>query len=189
MSVTTLTKPRNRRQEIWNCLRGNKDRFLTLSEIAEACQLSGNTVYGYLKSLNKGGFVSVQKEAGIGSPCRYRLERDTGMDAPRLSDDGQPLKCPVTEALWRTMRILKTFDLDGLTAHVNMTHPVSRSMVRVYAQHLEKAGYLKNTGNARKKSFVLLKNTGSKAPQLLAVREVYDPNINEIVLREVPDYE
>jgi len=51
------------------------------------------------------------------------------------------------------------------------------------------SGYLKNTGNARKKSFVLLKNTGSKAPQLLAVREVYDPNINEIVLREVPDYE
>ena len=117
------------------------------------------------------------------------MERDAGVDAPRLSDDGQPLKCPVTEALWRTMRILKTFDLDSLTAHVNMTHPVSRSMAKVYAQHLEAAGYLKNTGNARKKSFVLLKNTGSKAPQLLAVREVYDPNINEIVLREVPDYE
>lgn len=133
MSVTTLTKPRNRRQEIWNCLRGNKDRFLTLSEIAKACQLSGNTVYGYLKSLNKGGFVSVQKGSDSCSSYGYRLDRDTGMDAPRLSDDGKTLKCPVTEALWRTIRILKTFDVDSLTAHVNMTHPVSRSMVRVYA--------------------------------------------------------
>ena len=189
MSVTTLTKPRNRRQEIWNCLRGNKDRLQTVSEIAKACRLSGNTVYKYLIALNKGGFVSIQKGSDFCRPYGYRLERDAGVDAPRLSDDGQPLKCPVTEALWRTMRILKTFDLDSLTAHVNMTHPVSRSMAKVYAQHLEAAGYLKNTGNARKKSFVLLKNTGSKAPQLLAVREVYDPNINEIVLREVPDYE
>lgn len=107
MSVTTLTKPRNRRQEIWNCLRGNKDRLQTVSEIAKACQLSGNTVYTYLKALNKGGFVSIQKGSDFCSPYGYRLERDAGVDAPRLSDDGQPLKCPVTEALWRTMRILK----------------------------------------------------------------------------------
>ena len=36
MSVTTLTKPRNRRQEIWNCLRGNKDRLQTVSETRQS---------------------------------------------------------------------------------------------------------------------------------------------------------
>lgn len=71
MSVTTLTKPRNRRQEIWNCLRGNKDRLQTVSEIAKACQLSGNTVYAYLKALNKGGFVSIQKGSDFCRPYGY----------------------------------------------------------------------------------------------------------------------
>ena len=46
---------------------------------------------------------------------------------------------------------MKTFDLDGLTAHVNMTHPVSRSMVRVYAQHLEKAGVSEKHGQRAEK--------------------------------------
>jgi hypothetical protein len=87
------------------------------------------------------------------------------------------------------MKILKTFDFDCLIAHVRMTHDVSRDMVKYYTLALERAGYLKNTGSARKKSFVLLKNTGSKAPYVMAVKEVYDPNLDEIVLRDVPEYE
>lgn len=82
------------------------------------------------------------------------------------------------------MKILKTFDFDCLIAHVRMTHDVSRDAVKYYTLALERAGYLKNTGSARKKSFVLLKNTGSKAPYVMAVKEVYDPNLDEIVLRD-----
>lgn len=185
----TLTKPRNRRQEVWNCLRQSKERFQTTSEIAEICGMEEAAVYAYLRSLKRGGYVSVQQGLGFARRYGYRLERDTGIEAPRLSADGKPLKSTATEALWRTMRILKTFDLDSLTAHVNMTHEVRRETVKVYAQHLEAAGYLKNTGSARKKAFVLLKNTGSRAPQLMAVREIYDPNLDEIVLRDVPDYD
>ena len=82
------------------------------------------------------------------------------------------------------MKILKTFDFDCLIAHVRMTHDVSRDAVKYYTLALERAGYLKNTGSAQKKSFVLLKNTGSKAPYVMAVKEVYDPNLDEIVLRD-----
>ena len=60
MSVTTLTKPATADKR-FGTVCGNKDRLQTVSEIAKACQLSGNTVYKYLIALNKGGFVSIQK--------------------------------------------------------------------------------------------------------------------------------
>lgn len=188
MSVE-LTKPRNRRQEIWNYLRRHKERFQTTAEIAESCDLQAPAVYAYLQCLHKAGYVGIQYPLGYDKRYGYRLERDCGTDAPRLKTDGTAARCGIHEALWRTMKILKTFDFDCLIAHVRMTHDVSRDMVKYYTLALERAGYLKNTGSARKKSFVLLKNTGSKAPYVMAVKEVYDPNLDEIVLRDVPEYE
>lgn len=53
MSVE-LTKPRNRRQEIWNCLRRHKERFQTTAEIAESCDLQAPAVYGRLNFRRQG---------------------------------------------------------------------------------------------------------------------------------------
>lgn len=190
MMEKTAKKPKNTRQNIWTVLRKNKDRFLTINEISEAAAAKKQAAYAYLSSLSRGGYISVQKDFGfMGLLNGYRLERDVGIDAPRLAPDGSELKSPATEAMWRTMKILKTFDLEALFVHVHMTHDISWASVKGYTAALEAAGYLKNTGSARKKTFVMLKNTGARAPQVLAVKEVYDPNTDEIVYRQVPDYD
>lgn len=189
MKLAKFTRPRNRRQEIWTVLRANRERFLTVAELSEMTDTRYETVYGYLRSLFKGGFVGVQQGLVFSKRHRYRMERDTGAEAPRLKRDGSTCNGTAIEAMWRTMKILKIFDLDALISNVEMTHKVSRALAKYYTKALEDAGYLANTGSARRKVFKLVKNTGGKPPQVMDVREVYDPNINEIVLREVPDYE
>lgn len=189
MSVKELTKPRNSRQLTWDTLRSRRERFLTVAEIAEETGCAFETVYVYLRSLFKGGFLEVQRGGRFTRTHGYRLVRDTGAEAPRLRPDGTTCNGTATEAMWRTMKILKQFDVDSLIAHVRMTHKISRSSANVYTLALERAGYLVNTGSARYKQFKLVKNTGAQAPQLMAVEEIYDPNLKEIVLRDVPDYE
>ena len=86
MSVE-LTKPRNRRQEIWNCLRRHKERFQTTAEIAESCDLQAPAVYAYLKCLHKAGYVGIQavyvyvygtREARQAAPAPHDGGRDDG---------------------------------------------------------------------------------------------------------------
>lgn len=189
MSVKELTKPRNRRQAVWDVLRTNRERFQTVEEIAETTGSNYAAVYAYLRCLFKGGYIGVQKGLRFSRCLGYRLERDTGAEAPRLKADGSVCNGTATEAMWRTMKILRHFDLDTLTAHVNMTHRISRNMANKYTAALERAGYLANSGSGRCKKFTLLKNTGAMAPQMMEVRELYDPNLDEIILREVPDYD
>lgn len=184
-----LTKPRNSRQLIWQILRNNRECFFSVDEIAEETGCVFETVYIYLRSLYRGGFLEIKRGSRFSRRMCYRLLRDAGVEAPRLREDGSACSGTATEAMWRTMKILKQFDIDILVAHVRMTHKISRKTANQYTLALERAGYLANIGTQRYKRFKLLKNTGSQAPQLMAVAEIYDPNINEIVLREVPDYE
>ena len=44
--AATLSKPRNQRQIIWAWLRANRQRFATVDEIAEACEVHYQTAYG-----------------------------------------------------------------------------------------------------------------------------------------------
>lgn len=187
--MNELTKPRNSRQLIWQILRNNDESFFAPEEIAEETGCEFETVYIYLRSLYRGGFLEIKRGNRFSRRISYRLLRDAGVEAPRLRADGTVCGGTATEAMWRTMKILKRFDIDILVAHVRMTHEISRKTANQYTLALERAGYLSNIGTQRDKYFQLLKNTGAKAPQLMAVVEIYDPNINEIVLREVPDYE
>lgn len=187
--AATLSKPRNQRQIIWAWLRANRQRFATVDEIAEACEVHYQTAYGYLRCLFRGGYVGVQKGSRFSRRQGYRLEKDGGIAAPRLAADGSPVKDNAPEAMWRTIKILRRFTLPELVGNVGMTHKITLNNAAYYTHALERAGYLKNIGTERKKLFVLINNTGAKAPQVMAVAEVYDPNLDEIVLRDVPDYD
>ncbi|MFC5920896.1 hypothetical protein ACFPVS_09210 [Neisseria weixii] len=189
MSVKELTKPRNLRQDVWDLLRNNRERFQTVDEISAATGSNYSAVYAYLRCLFNGGYIGIQQGFRFSRRLGYRLERDTGAEAPRLRADGSMCNGTVIEAMWRTMKILRHFDIDTLVSHVNMTHRLTRNMANRYTAALECAGYLTNTGSPRFKKFTLVKNTGAKAPQMVEVHELYDPNLDEIILREVPDYE
>ncbi|KPN73694.1 hypothetical protein [Neisseria sp. 74A18] len=182
--VKELTLPRNNRQLVWTALRASRESWVTLAALSEQADVKSRTVYMYLQALIAAGYVAVETAA---DRCKlYRLTKDAGVDAPRLRPDGTEATPKNTEIIWRTIKIMHTFTLDSLTAHVRMTHEVQREWVKKYIISLLAAGYL---GKRSREDYVLLHNTGSQAPQLLNIREVYDPNLNQIMLREVPDYE
>ena len=85
MSVE-LTKPRNRRQEIWNCLRRHKERFQTTAEIAESCDLQAPAVYAYLQCLHKAGYVGIQYPLGYDKRYGYPLAPETACKRAVLQD-------------------------------------------------------------------------------------------------------
>lgn len=185
MSKVALTKPADNRQKIWAFLRTNRGDFVTTAQIAKACGIKPSAVYGYVQALVAAKYLSVQ-DGLFGRRKHYRLERDGGIDAPRLRSDGSFVQESFCEAVWRTMKILHSFTPEMLAAHVQMTHDVSERKIEKYTAALTAAGYL---GRRGENELVLLKNTGSRAPVLMTVRELYDPNEDEIVLREVPNYD
>ncbi|MCS4534278.1 hypothetical protein [Neisseria montereyensis] len=189
MSVKELTKPKNARQKIWDVLRANQDKFLIIDEIMELSGVQYDAAYIYLISLHRGKYLTIQKGLKFASHNGYRLERNIGVEAPRLHRDGSlcaPLK---VDTLWRTIKIIKQFSNEELYQHVNMTQSISRKTVSQYTAALTKAGYLVNVGTGKHKRYQLVKNTGAKAPRLLDVTEMYDPNLDQIMFREVADNE
>ncbi|OSI36116.1 hypothetical protein [Neisseria dumasiana] len=187
MISVELSKPRNVRQAVWDILRGNRNRFLTVNQVAEKAGVPFQTANGYMYKLFKGGFIKASKGSRFRNSSAYALKDQAIVRAaPHLNKDGSTGKGSVTEALWRSIKILNRFGLDSLHTHVNMTHRVGKAHVKQYLTALTQAGYLRQAANLE---YLLIKNTGAEAPQLLAVTEIYDPNLDKITLREVPDYE
>lgn len=183
-----LSKPRNVRQAVWDILQGNRSRFLSVNQVAEQAGVPFQTANAYMYKLFKGGFIKAdKKQSRFRNSSAYALKDEAvPRDAPYLNKDGSAGKGSVAEALWRSIKILNRFSLDRLHGHVNMTHRAGKAHVREYLTALTQAGYLRRTANLE---YLLIKNTGAEAPQLLAVTELYDPNLDAITLREVPDYE
>ena len=188
MSVK-LNKPRQPRRLMWQALRDCRHRDWYVEELAELAGVTRQAAHIYVHALVLAGLVTERdlRVPGYTRPRKvYRLHRDTGRDAPRLKADGSPAHEPVQDVLWRTIKILRQFTAAELATHVGMTHTVSGKLVKDYIRTLVRAGYLKDTGGKR---FVLLNNSGSRAPRLYLARELNDPNLDEIVMREVPDDE
>lgn len=189
MSGIGLSKPRQPRRLIWQALRERRDKDWYVEELAETAGVTRQAAHIYLRALVLAGLVAERemRQPGYTRPRKvYRLQKDVGRDAPRLKADGTPAREPLQETLWRTIKILHRFTAAELAAHVGMTHEAREKTVKEYIRTLARAGYLKDAGGKR---FVLLKNTGGRAPRLYLARELYDPNLDEIVMREVPDDE
>lgn len=73
------------------------------------------------------------------------------------------------------MKILKEFSATDLIA--STTQKTTRNNVDTYCQMLCRAKYLKRNGSR----FVFVKSTGAKAPQILRIKAVFDPNLKQIV--------
>ena len=78
------------------------------------------------------------------------------------------------DKLWQAMRILKTFTLVELRA-ASATEEVhsSPNFVRIYCNALLKSGHLKRD----RRTYRLIDDTGPKAPQIVYMPQVYDPNL------------
>lgn len=168
---------------VWAALR--RLRGGTLQEIADAAGTLRAATRDYLNRLARGGVVSRDT---TDREVRYRLERDMGVETPRLRKDGGPAtQGQGREALWRTMRVLKEFGVDDLAAHVRAAGiAVALGETRQYCIWLCRAGYLariSKPGCASRWRWVPSRYTGPRPPMIQRIKQLYDPNLGQVVWR------
>lgn len=181
------------RQRIWEAIRARRDGFTRL-DIAVAAGLELPTTRKYLESLQKAGFIS-GGPAVPGKQRVYQLLRDNGLEAPRLSRDGQLLPPTAQEQMWRTARILGEFDCRELVALASTPEvAVALTAAQDYLKHLCHAGYVcvaaePTPQRLTRYRFLASKYSGPRPPMVLRSKTVYDPNLDAHVWREEVDHD
>lgn len=105
---------------------------------------------------------------------RYRLttrqESAPALERPRATG----LAESVAESIWRAIRMAKSFTVDELVADLRLE--MQHARVRRYVLALAQAGILGKSGAVGRETFRLKRNVGSRAPVIVQLRGVYDPN-------------
>ena len=155
--------------------------------IADAARLNPRTVCDYLLSLARSGHLRPVGDGVTVTLDRvYVLERDTGVEAPRVRRDGSLVEQGSgTEAMWRTMQVLGEFTADDLAHHATTDRcSVSPVTAASYVQTLARAGYLRIVSPASNAGgravYRLIRRSGPRPPQVQRVKRVYDPNTGEV---------
>lgn len=172
------------RQRIWEKIRELKS--FELNELVQALPgtIHRDTTRTYVKSLVAGGYLSETFKGGfITKECmRYHLQKDNGVEAPRVRLDGSPVEIGrKQENLWRTLRTLNhTVGHAELAALASTEqHRIAPTFSRDYLINLEKAGYVNRVGD--KYHLLPAKNTGPRPPMIQRIKQVYDPNLGKVV--------
>ena len=171
------------RELIWAALRANRDG-VTQRRINGLTLVKPGIIRDYVASLMRAGIVGVVAELGPGQPREYCLLRDMGVDAPRLKKDGTFLPPSGRSRMWQAMPILGTFTARELALAASL--PEAR--IEYYCRWLEKGRYLRRIsgkGETPRYQCIPARRHGPKAPQILAVRRVFDPNTGEIATEEI----
>ncbi len=172
----------NNRKFIWNAIRELKQ--FTVKDIYYQTNVQPRTVLSYLQGLEKAGIVA--KEAEVTNGClktnKYTLIKDMGLLAPVVNKEGKLIENTKQARIWRAIRILKTFTLkDAVATASTDDDPIILPAAEQYLNYLRKAGYL--IWNKKDKTYRLnlAMNKGIQAPQIQSIRQVYDPNVEQVV--------
>lgn len=182
------------RQRVWEQIRKFKLQF-RVYEVARSAGVDYETTKTYVQCLIAGCYV-VRVGEGSFDMTDHQLIKDTGIEAPRLTRDGQPVTAGLgQEAMWRCLRMLGALDARMLAAHAaSCGVEVKLASAKRYVQMLKKAGYLEvvDPCNARKAKLETLRlisrmDTGPRPPQIQNVKTVYDPNLNKVMYTDEPE--
>lgn len=180
------------RDRIWAAIRSTSTHGQF--SVAEVMVLSGqrdDTVLSYLRGLTIAGFLIAgsNERAAIMRKRelqRFKLVRDIGVEAPRVTADGKPVTAGVgREQLWRSMRVLKEFDCTALALAASTTaHQVAVQEAKTYVKFIYRAGYLQLAGGgkgrvAARYRFIRSRDTGPRAPLVTGEKNVIDGNTGE----------
>lgn len=176
------------RELVWAALRANREGITQL-RINGLTMVRPGIIQDYLASLIRGGFVEVVEALGPGKQRQYRLVRDTGADAPRLKKDGTCLPPSGRSRMWQAMPILGTFTARELALAASLPEArIADSEAEYYCRWLEKGRYLRRVsgkGETLRYQSIAARRHGPKAPQVLAIRRVFDPNTGEMAAEEI----
>lgn len=172
------------REKMWAAMR--QEKTFILARIAQLAQCGNTKARDYLRSLKASGHVRVLKEATPRTAALYELALDTGVDAPRVRKDGTMLPPSGRNRMWNVMRVMGVFTVAELAANASLPDaPVAEDEAAYYCRWLEQGGYLSRRGNGWQ--FIPAKFTGAKAPQILRVKALFDPNLGTVVYQPAPD--
>lgn len=169
-------------QAIWDTIR--QLNTFTITDIWGVVDMHRKSIINYVKRLQAGEYV-VQAD-DFKTSFQYRLISDAGAHAPRLTKEGVPVKQGSgTANMWRSMRMLTEFSPQDLALHsTTKTTEVTLNTAKSYCMMLMKAGYFRVLQKAKPPhtpaKYRLINNTGPKAPQIQRVKQVFDPNLNEV---------
>lgn len=187
------------RQRIWEAIRALRDGFFQV-DIVRHAKVAESVVSDYVKCLHAGGFVSVIDKVKVGSMCVkkfYQLDRDNGLEAPRLTKRGLPVTqgCG-NDAMWGTLRRMfknDAVDHRQLAAFASTSSfAITPATANTYLQALHSAGYLecvtrsvqgKQAAPARYRLLPTM-DSGARAPMIQRTKSVFDPNWNKTVWAE-----
>lgn len=183
-----LVGGKSSRQRIWEVIRKSPTEF-SLDSLLKPANVERETARTYLKCLKAGQFI----EPFEGSDSSFRLVKNTGIEAPRLTLKGEPAQHGLaSESMWRTLRMLGETDARSLVSHASASGvDISIRYAKAYITALKKAGYLRviRHGSPNRLERIILKpamNTGPRPPQVQKVKTVYDPNLNKVMYCEDP---
>lgn len=178
---------RNDYEKLWDMLRATADG-VTIRDVARKIpSINYDKAKAWLGALNNAGYVS-RKEISLTRSLptyRYQLIRDIGQKPPRIDSKGAPKPPSVNEAIWRTIRIITTFNANQIIVSGSTPELVLNiASVRQYLRHLHSAGYLqvRQAGQAKQLAiYQLIHNTGPKAPEVQRGKKIYDGNLGMVV--------
>jgi hypothetical protein len=191
-------RPDATRDAIWKQIRSTKGGQFTARQIWEQLGATKNTVREYLTGLLRAGHIKKVGELNPGSITAidiYELDRDCGVEAPRVRRDGSAVTMGRgRENMWRTLKINHPADFSARQLAVEAStdeHRVTEVEAGNYLHHLHKAGYVQMTApavsgkHAIQARYRLIKAayTGPKPPQVQRINQVYDPNTGKVVWR------
>lgn len=169
------------RERLWAAMRELK--IFTTVELSLKSKVDRRTdrARDYLTGLVRAGIVEVV-HYGPGRFSVYTLVKDCGVCAPRVRKNGALLPESGRTRMWLAMPILGVFSVRELASAASLADaPVAFEEAKTYCCWLARGGYLHRVA-ADAYRFVTARNTGPKAPQILRVKQLYDPNTDKVVL-------
>ncbi|MDP2830166.1 MAG: hypothetical protein Q8O37_16370 [Sulfuricellaceae bacterium] len=203
--ITELSGGKSPRQRIWEAIRALSTPSpargegaivegacsdlgtFTADGLSRACKVEILPVREYIKCLVAGGWLLTLSQGGRGVNSVYRLEKDNGIEAPRVRRDGiEVTQGSGNEAMWGAISVLDNFSAQTI-ADISGANP---STAKTYCLMLAKAGYLvaaepgKGTGRGGKPtiwSTVRSRISGPRAPMITRLKAIYDPNLHQVM--------
>lgn len=173
------------REKLWAAMRELK--HFTVPELARAAGVDRHAynIRDYLLGLVRADILFAEPPASPGCFMVYRLQRDLGVDAPRVRRDGTVPPENAQNRMWRAMKVLRVFSVRDLVVHAALPEaPIAPGAALRYCQWLARGKYL--AALPREKNdvarFRFIRDTGAKAPQILRVKQLFDANTGEIVV-------
>ena len=167
-------------------------------DIEDSTRIKPATILSYLTGLTKAGYlkrIPGKKNTKNSQGCniierlsQWELINDIGVEAPRVTKTGKPvIQGNKRENMWRTMKVVKQFTSRQLAINATTEScKVGFADSKDYCRYLAYAGYLavvkKGLGQQQTVyKFMKSKNTGPKPPMIQRIKQVFDPNLGEVV--------